>query len=202
VRKEILEAGAVREYDYAGQRPLRLLILGGSLGAAPINEIVPGAVRRLARDWPGRIEVWHQTGEAHFQEMSVRYEGISKEVIKYSSFIEDMKEAYKWSDIVLCRSGALTVSELAIMGRPAILVPLPGAIDDHQRLNAQTLARAGAAEILLQTEFDSYRLGIMFRNYLTHPEILQAMSVAAYKVGNPYATQKISDYCEDLCRGR
>jgi UDP-N-acetylglucosamine--N-acetylmuramyl-(pentapeptide) pyrophosphoryl-undecaprenol N-acetylglucosamine transferase len=88
------------------------------------------------------------------------------------------------------------------MGRPAILVPLPGAIDDHQRLNAQTLARAGAAEILLQTEFDSYRLGIMFRNYLTHPEILQAMSVAAYKVGNPYATQKISDYCEDLCRGR
>jgi UDP-N-acetylglucosamine--N-acetylmuramyl-(pentapeptide) pyrophosphoryl-undecaprenol N-acetylglucosamine transferase len=202
VRRELLEAGAVREYEYAGQRPLRILVLGGSLGAAPINDIIPGTVRRLERDRAGKFEVWHQTGEVHIEEMTERYGGIKKEPIALAPFIEDMEMAYKWADIVLCRSGALTVSELAIMGRPAILVPLPQAIDDHQKLNARILRKAGAAEVLLQTELDSYRLGDMFRNYMANPHELEAMSVAAYRVGTPHATQKICDFCEDLCNGR
>lgn len=201
LRRELLDAGADKQYEYAGQRPLRILILGGSLGAAPINDIIPGLVRRLARDCPGKFEVWHQTGALHLQGMTGRYGGIDKETMALAPFIEDMAAAYKWADVVLCRAGALTVSELAIMGRPSILVPLPQAIDDHQSANARTLVEVGAAKMLFQTELDAYRLGDMFRRFMAQPEELAAMSTAAYAAATPDATRQISDYCEELCHG-
>jgi UDP-N-acetylglucosamine--N-acetylmuramyl-(pentapeptide) pyrophosphoryl-undecaprenol N-acetylglucosamine transferase len=117
------------------------------------------------------------------------------------AFIEDMASAYRWADLVLCRAGALTISELAIMGRPAILVPLPQAIDDHQTVNARTLVREGAAVKVLQTEFDAYLLSALLKEYKSRPDRLKAMSDAAYRCARPDATAAVCDHCEELIHG-
>jgi UDP-N-acetylglucosamine--N-acetylmuramyl-(pentapeptide) pyrophosphoryl-undecaprenol N-acetylglucosamine transferase len=201
LRQELIQAGQSSHYDYDGKRALRLLIVGGSLGAGPINEVVPGALRRVLRDRHQQVEVWHQTGEIHYPEMQRRYHDFGVEGIKVVPFIEQMAEAYQWADLVVCRAGALTVSELAVMGRPSLLVPLPQAIDDHQRLNALTLADAGAGHIIMQSELDAHRLSIILRELINNPELLQAMSAAAFRVALPDATDSVCNYCEELING-
>jgi len=138
VRRDLVEAAASASYDYDGSRPLRLLVLGGSLGAQPINELVPDVLRKILAEG-ANIEVWHQTGEAHVDGVREQYGSLLQHGVRVAPFIEAMHEAYAWADIVLCRAGALTVAELAVMWRPAILVPLPHAIDDHQSANARAL---------------------------------------------------------------
>ena len=201
VRSDLVAAGSRPHYDYDGTRPLRLLVLGGSLGAAPINVILPGTLRRMLRDRHGSLEVWHQTGAAHHEEMEERYAGMRDVSAKVVPFIEDMAAAYQWADIVLCRAGALTVSELAVMGRPSILVPLPQAVDDHQTLNAKWLANTGAAFVMLQSQLDAYSLGDLLERLMDDPQELAAMSEAAYAAATPDATRRIADCCEELIHG-
>lgn len=198
LRRELVEAGAAASYDYDGRRPLRLLVLGGSLGARAINEVVPRMLRRMARGGDHDWEVWHQTGETHIDDMRVAYRDLAPESVNVAPFIEDMASAYAWADLVLCRAGALTVSELAVMGRPAILVPLPHAIDDHQAANARSLTSRGAGIMLLQTQLDAYMLGNMVRDLRSHPERLAAMARAASEVALPDAAVRASDCCEEL----
>ncbi|MDX1733993.1 MAG: glycosyltransferase, partial [Halioglobus sp.] len=201
VRSDLVAAGSRPHYDYDGTRPLRLLVLGGSLGAAPINVILPGTLRRMLRDRHGSLEVWHQTGTAHHEEMEGRYAGMRDVSAKVVPFIEDMAAAYQWADVVLCRAGALTVSELAVMGRPSILVPLPQAVDDHQTLNAKWLANTGAAFVMLQSQLDAYSLGDLLERLMDDPQELAAMSEAAYAAATPDATRRIADCCEELIHG-
>jgi UDP-N-acetylglucosamine--N-acetylmuramyl-(pentapeptide) pyrophosphoryl-undecaprenol N-acetylglucosamine transferase len=113
-------------------------------------------------------------------------------------FIEDMAEAYCWADLVICRAGALTVSELAVTGRPAILVPLPHAIDDHQTANARALANARGAMLMRQSEMTEDALLIALRAYVQYPGRLRTMADAARKAALPAATQQVADAVEGL----
>jgi UDP-N-acetylglucosamine--N-acetylmuramyl-(pentapeptide) pyrophosphoryl-undecaprenol N-acetylglucosamine transferase len=118
--------------------------------------------------------------------------------VRVAPFIEDMAEAYAWADLVLCRAGALTVAELAIMGRPAILVPLPHAIDDHQNANARSLTGRGAGILLPQGDMSEDALAGLLQEYLSDPQRLSAMATAATAVATPDAAERVSDYCEEL----
>jgi UDP-N-acetylglucosamine--N-acetylmuramyl-(pentapeptide) pyrophosphoryl-undecaprenol N-acetylglucosamine transferase len=203
VRRELLEAGAARTYDYTGERPLRLLVLGGSLGALPINQAIPGAVQNLVRgSGEPVIEVWHQSGEAHLEDVRESYGERLGEGVRVMPFIEDMAEAYRWADLVLCRAGALTVSELAVMGRPAILVPLPHAIDDHQTANARSLTDRGGAILLRQRDMNVASLTEALQACLTDPQRLATMAAASAATATPDATAQVCDCCEELIHDR
>ncbi|MEE4144251.1 MAG: undecaprenyldiphospho-muramoylpentapeptide beta-N-acetylglucosaminyltransferase [Halieaceae bacterium] len=201
VRSALVQAGAARRYDYSGQRPLRLLVLGGSLGAKPINEVLPATLQAI-RDNGGQIELWHQTGEAHLAAVRQSYGELLDAGARVVPFIEDMAAAYGWADLVLCRAGALTVSELAIMGCPAILVPLPYAIDDHQSANARSLSDRGAAILLRQDDMTAGGLAASLRSYMAHPQILAKMAAEARAAARPDAAARVSDCCEVLIHGR
>ena len=201
VRGALVQAGAARQYDYAGQRPLRLLVLGGSLGAQPLNEVLPITLRAV-RDSQGQIELWHQTGEAHVDVVRQSYGELLDGDTRVVPFIEDMAAAYGWADLVLCRAGALTVSELAIMGCPSILVPLPYAIDDHQSANARSLGDRGAAVLLRQENMTAQGLAASLRSYMAHPQLLAKMAAAARAAATPDAASRVSDCCEELIHGR
>lgn len=203
VRRSLLERASSSSYDYAGQRPLRLLVVGGSLGAKPLNDVLPVAVSALRQgdERASALEVWHQTGEDHIAGVRDAYGSSLKQGVKVSAFIEDMAAAYSWADLVLCRAGALTVSELAIMGRPAILVPLPQAIDDHQSANARFLCGPGAAVLLPQGEMSVERVAELLQGFLREPQRLVDMAGAARAAATPAATQSVCDCAEEVMRG-
>jgi len=198
VRRELVEAGAASLYDYDGNRSLHLLVLGGSLGAQPINNMIPLAVRRLLKSGGTRIEVWHQAGDAHAQQVGESYAELLGGIARVAPFIENMAGAYAWADLVICRAGALTVAELAIMGRPAILVPLPHAIDDHQTANAHFLTDRGGAILLRQSDMTLEALTAELHGYLDLPGQLASMAAAAAAAGTPDAAAAVSDCCEEL----
>jgi UDP-N-acetylglucosamine--N-acetylmuramyl-(pentapeptide) pyrophosphoryl-undecaprenol N-acetylglucosamine transferase len=198
VRRQLLMAGAAHAYDYAGQRPLRLLVLGGSLGARPINEVLPGALQSLVQTRNRAIEVWHQTGDGHDEDVRRRYGKLLDQGVQVVPFIEDMAGAYAWADLVLCRCGALTIAELAIMGRPSILVPLPHAIDDHQTANAQALTDCGGATLLRQSDMNEQSVQDLLQDFLLNPKRLSVMAAAAFAAATPDAAERVSDCCEEL----
>jgi UDP-N-acetylglucosamine--N-acetylmuramyl-(pentapeptide) pyrophosphoryl-undecaprenol N-acetylglucosamine transferase len=136
-----------------GHQGINILVVGGSQGAQILNEIVPGALAALAFN----IQIKHQTGAAMKEKVDSRYKalGIKAEV---NAFIEDMVSAYQWADMVICRAGAMTVSEVAAVGIPAIFIPLPNAIDDHQAANARYLTDAGAGLLLMQKDLNETSL--------------------------------------------
>lgn len=197
VREDLIRAGEQQEYDFDGQRALRLLVLGGSLGAKPLNEMLPLAVKKLLGEGAA-LELWHQAGEAHADSAIEAY-GEQREGIRVVPFIEDMAAAYAWADVVVCRAGALTVAELAVMGRPSILVPLPHAIDDHQTANARSLADRGGAILLRQSDMSPDLLARQIRSYMDYPELLRTMAAAARAAATPDAAQQVTDRCEELC---
>lgn len=202
VRSELVQQGAQASYTYTGQRPLHLLVLGGSLGAKPINDILPGVIRQLSEDDRDVvIEVRHQCGETHEAQVIEAYAGLCTEQVQVSAFIENMAEAYAWSDLVLCRAGALTVSELAIMGRPSILIPLPHAIDDHQTSNARFLSERGAAILLHQAKMTRAGVVDVLLGCVSSPEQLAVMAEAASAAAMPEATDLVCDACEGLING-
>lgn len=195
VRRELLLARENVTFDYAGQRPLRVLVVGGSLGAQAINAAVPGLWEKMG---PDALELWHQTGSAHIDGVRASYPENLPAQVQVVPFIEDMQAAYAWADVVVCRSGALTVAELAVMGRPAILVPLPTAIDDHQNANARALTDVGAAKRLPQQDLSAEALAAQLCEWIANPESLQAMARASFDSAIPDAARRVSDLCEEL----
>ncbi|MFP4496461.1 MAG: undecaprenyldiphospho-muramoylpentapeptide beta-N-acetylglucosaminyltransferase [Halochromatium sp.] len=175
----------------------RLLVLGGSLGAQALNETLARALAELPPAL--RPSVRHQAGERTLALARQAYAeaGIEAEV---SAFIADMAAAYAWADLVVCRSGALTVAELAAAGLPAILVPYPHAVDDHQVGNARWLSEAGAAELLLQREMSVARLTGLLRELLADPARRLRMAEAARAKARPDAAERIADACLELAR--
>lgn len=168
------------------EHPLHLLIIGGSLGAKALNQVVPDALKKLTTDI--EIDIHHQTGRATHVLAKQHYQGL-KYRHKLSTFIEDIAAAYCWADLVICRSGALTVSELSVMGKPAIFVPLPHAVDDHQYLNAEPLVNNGAALCLRQCEFTADKLAQSLTALINQPQKLIDMSTNMLKQAKPNATQ-------------
>ncbi len=178
---------------FAGrQGPLRLLVLGGSQGARALNAAVAGAIALLPAGQ--RPEIRHQAGEATrpIAEAAYRAAGIPAEVL---SFIDDMADAYGWADVVLARSGALTVAELAAAGVGAVLVPFPAAADDHQTRNAAWLADAGAATLLPQSELTAARLAAELQAYTGNRELVLTRAERARSLAMPQATATIVAAC-------
>ncbi|MEE4658922.1 MAG: undecaprenyldiphospho-muramoylpentapeptide beta-N-acetylglucosaminyltransferase [Halieaceae bacterium] len=186
------------EYDYDGRRELRLLVMGGSLGAQAINEVLPEALSLLPREL--RLVVKHQTGPSHADRVRASYPASLQTQVEVLPFIEDMAAVYRWADLVLCRAGALTVAELAVTGRPAILVPLPHAIDNHQAGNAAWLADQGAARVLPQAEMTAAVVAGLLAELATAADQLVTMAVAARRVARPRAAERVADVCEEVRR--
>ena len=167
-----------------------LLVFGGSQGAHAINQAMMQSLPELLRQAP-RIHIIHQTGERDFPEVQAAYQraGASAEV---SAFINDMPAFFARADLLLCRSGASTVAEITAAGKPAIFVPFPRAADDHQRINAQALERAGAAVVLEETKLDDVWLVETIFALLGDPDRLQRMAVAARQLAHPQAAHDIA----------
>ena len=206
VRREIVQSGEqVREFTkaFTTERPLKLLVIGGSLGSAPLNALVPEAVYELNKAGRGeQLQIRHQCGAQHLEATLAAYGKLPTDRIDVSRFIDDMAAAYLWADLVVCRSGALTVSELAVTGSPSMLVPLPHAIDDHQTQNAKALSTEGAGQLLPQRELTPTRLARFITGYLDLPSRLDAMSNAARALARPKATQRVAEVIAEVARGR
>lgn len=174
----------------AAAASLKLLVLGGSQGAAALNRLVPEAAAKLEQP----LMIRHQSGEplcAETRELYARY-GVAAEV---TPFIADMAEAYRWADVAVCRAGAMTVSELCAAGLPAILVPFPYAIDDHQTANARYLADASAARLAPQSGLDASRLSGWLREFQNDPSILAAMAQRARQLARRDAARVVGEIC-------
>jgi UDP-N-acetylglucosamine--N-acetylmuramyl-(pentapeptide) pyrophosphoryl-undecaprenol N-acetylglucosamine transferase len=194
VRPEIASLPAPEDrFGQRGGLPLRILVMGGSLGAAALNELVPQAIARLAGE--ARPEVRHQAGRGKADAARAAYDraAVSAEV---SEFIDDVAEALAWADLVICRAGALTISELAAAGVGAVLVPYPYAVDDHQTANAGVLNQAGAAVVMQQQDLTPASLA----DWLTardRPALLE-MARQARACALPEATQRVAAICEEV----
>lgn len=175
----------------------KVLVVGGSLGAKVFNDIIPQAMKQIQVQ---NITVWHQTGKGNQKQVKEKYQefGLPEERIEVSEFIDNMSEAYEWADVVICRSGALTVSELAMAGKPAIFVPLPHAVDDHQTKNAMYLVERGAAKLIKQTDFNGTTLAQMLNSLFVSDTVLQSMSKAAIDAAHADATAKVAQACQKL----
>jgi len=191
VREEILALPTPQERLTDRSGPIHLLVLGGSLGALAINQIVPKALAKL----PGnrRPKVRHQAGrtldaaEAAYAKTDV--------IADLKEFIDDMAAAYAWADLVVCRSGALTVAELAAAGLPAVLIPFPHATDDHQSYNGAYLADRGAAILIQQRELNAERLAETLSDLCGNRQRLLDMAKSARSAAWPDATNDIANAC-------
>jgi UDP-N-acetylglucosamine--N-acetylmuramyl-(pentapeptide) pyrophosphoryl-undecaprenol N-acetylglucosamine transferase len=199
VRPEIA-AVAAPEQRYAGREGrARLLVFGGSQGSARLNAVVPAAIAEL----PGalRPDVLHQTGNAGLAETTAAYRnrGLDADV---RAFVDDMAGAYGWADLAVCRSGALTIAELAAAGVPAILVPFPAAVDDHQTRNASYAVDAGAAVLMPEATLTPVSLAARLRELLEagRPRLL-AMAQAARRTAITDADERLADACIAVAGG-
>lgn len=175
---------------------LALLVVGGSLGATAINQLLPQALALFPENM--RPDIYHQTGEKHYADTVAAYQraGVSAKIVP---FIKEMQEAYAWADMVVCRSGALTVAELCAAGLGAVLVPYPYAIDDHQTANAQFMAKQGAALLVQQSALTADRLADILQEFMQSPDRCQTMAESAYQLRRVDATEKVLAVCKEIC---
>ena len=170
--------------------PLRILVVGGSLGAAALNDVVPKALALLPE--ATRPTVKHQAGAKQIEQLRANYAaaGVAGETVP---FIDDMAAAYADADLVICRTGAMTVSEVAAAGVAALFVPFPHAVDDHQTTNAMFLSKQGAALLVQQNELGAEGLAKTIAS-LTR-EQLKDMARAARSLAKPEATRRVAEVC-------
>jgi UDP-N-acetylglucosamine--N-acetylmuramyl-(pentapeptide) pyrophosphoryl-undecaprenol N-acetylglucosamine transferase len=197
VRADIAAIPSPEKRFEGRQGQLRLLVVGGSLGAQALNEAVPKALALFSED--ARPAVLHQAGEKNLAALTNEYQssGVRGELV---AFIEDMARCYAEADLVICRAGAMTIAELSAAGMASVLVPFPHAVDDHQSANARFLADRGAAILLPQRELTPERLAGLLRSL--HREKLLDMARKARALGKPEAARLVADRCVELVRGR
>jgi UDP-N-acetylglucosamine--N-acetylmuramyl-(pentapeptide) pyrophosphoryl-undecaprenol N-acetylglucosamine transferase len=171
---------------------LRLLVLGGSQGALALNRVVPAALAVIDPDL--RPVVRHQCGERTLDAARDAYARHDVDV-DLVSFIDDMAAAYAWADLVVCRSGALTVAELCAAGLPALFVPYPGAVDDHQTANARPMAAADAAVIIQESELTPALLAGLLREWLQSRAWLMKRAQSARLLACPDSLRRITEIC-------
>ena len=197
VRRELseCESPASRMAERTG--PLRLLVVGGSQGARALNQTVPEAVLAAGVD----LEVYHQCGNNNRMQTEAAYAGASHAAnIRVAEFIEDMPAAYAWADLVVCRSGAMTVAELAAIGVAAILVPFPYAVDDHQTVNARQLSEADAAILCPQDRFSTSWLSEKLREFSTARPRLLEMAGNAGALARPASADRVADVIMEVAK--
>lgn len=186
-------AAAKQEYPALSETsPLKLVVFGGSQGARVMSEIVPGAIGKLDEKFRTRLEVVQQSREEDLAEAQSIYRGLNIKA-ELAPFFSDLPAKIAAAHLVIGRSGASTVSELAAIGRPSILVPLPGAIDQDQLANASSLAATGAALLIRQSDFTSERLASELTTLFNDPSRLPAMAKAAKAEGRADAAERLAD---------
>ena len=198
VRESILKlANPEQRYLERGEA-IRILIVGGSLGAQVLNEVVPQALAILGNE--NKIEIWHQAGKLKSEQTMKAYQDENLEA-RVVEFIDDMDAAYGWADLIICRAGAMTVSEICAVGLASILVPYPFAVDDHQSANAGFLVDAAAGVLLKQDELSPHKLANELHKLLiTGRERLLMMANRAYELARPDATQVVIQHCLEVAR--
>ena len=209
VRRPILAALQVAGAVHAPieQRAPRLFVFGGSQGARAINDMMLAAIPGLLARVPA-LEIWHQTGRGDADRVREAYAklGLASPRVRVADFLTDMATPYAWCDLVLCRAGATSLSELAAAGRPAVLVPFPKATDDHQEHNARALVEAGAALLLREGEWSAETLCAALAGLLADPRDtgagqLTVMRAAMFGAARPEAARTIYDQLASLCEG-
>lgn len=197
VRQEVvtLEAPTIRYAQRSG--PLRVLVVGGSLGATALNELLPYAFAALPKE--GRPKVIHQAGAQHIDTLTAAYQhaGAQAECVP---FIEDMAHQLGLADLLICRAGAMTVAEVAAAGVAALFIPYPHAVDDHQMANAQFLSSEGAAWVMPQSTLTAPELA-RWLSERTRQELAE-VAQRARQHARPMAAQRIADICEELVGAR
>ncbi|OUS41442.1 undecaprenyldiphospho-muramoylpentapeptide beta-N-acetylglucosaminyltransferase [Oleispira antarctica] len=173
---------------------LNVLVVGGSLGAVALNNAVMDALALTLEQSSEAPNIWHQVGKRNIDSVQQAYaekglEGKAKVV----AFIDDMAEAYQWADLVVCRAGALTVSEVACAGKAAIFIPYPFAVDDHQTANAQVLVNAQAAEVRQQNKLTAQWLADQWTMYTEQPQLIEKMALAAKSAAIANATDVVAE---------
>jgi len=195
VRKEIALVEAPLQRMQGRSGPFHLLVVGGSLGAQALNEMVPKAVAMLPEDQ--RPEIIHQAGVEHILPLTENYK-LANVKADTRGFIEDMAATYAWADLVICRSGALTIAELSAVGVASVLVPFPHAVDDHQTGNAAYLANNGAAMLIQQKDMTVADLHHILSK-VTREKLLKAAQKAR-ALGKPGATQVVAEICMEVAK--
>ena len=192
VRKDIIELSSPEQRLASHDGALRVLVIGGSLGAVRLNELVPEAVSKI--ESAARPEVWHQTGVKNHDAAQALYKKFNVEA-RVDAFVDDMAAAYAWADVVICRAGAMTVFELAAAGVASILVPYPYAVDDHQTVNADYLAKVGAAIVRQQKELDAEWLCSTITELTQQRDRLLRMAKSARSQSKPDAANEVAERC-------
>ncbi len=197
VRSELVQ---INKAAVTADRALRLLVLGGSSGARKLNEILPQAIATC--DIAQQIEVLHQTGSKCLTECQQNYLNLNllttNKTIHIKDYIDDMAEAYQWADVVICRSGAMTVWEIATVGVAALFIPYPYAIDDHQTANAQWLVENDAAMLLQEKELTPQLLASYLNRWNSGRQRLNVLAINAKSKRMPGSAQIISKYAMEL----
>ena len=196
VRDEISQIQRTCTIGEPANRPIRILVIGGSLGAQAFNKIVPAALAQIPLN--GRPEVWHQTGEHNLQFTQNEYEHHAVEA-RVDAFIEAMHAAYLWADIVICRAGAITVAELAAAGVGAIFVPYPHAVDNHQTANAAALTNAGAAYLIQEHDLDATTLANHLCEISANRSKLKRIAQLIRNFAKPQAAADVAKICLQVC---
>ena len=192
VREDIAAVPEPGERYPGREGPLRLLVLGGSQGALALNKTVPAALGLLPEEV--RPVVRHQCGERTIETARNGYADSGIEV-ELQPFIDDMASAYAWADLVVCRAGALTVAELCAVGLPALFVPYPSAVDDHQTANARPMTDAGAAQIIQEADLNDQSLSTLLKEFLSERSALQSRAVRARALSTPESVNRITTIC-------
>jgi UDP-N-acetylglucosamine--N-acetylmuramyl-(pentapeptide) pyrophosphoryl-undecaprenol N-acetylglucosamine transferase len=193
VRKALI--GSNRQNNL--QKSLNILIVGGSLGARVLNQALPPILKQAAAS--GQIKVRHQTGVHELTQTELAYAGAPDNLeVQVTAFIDDMAEAYRWADLVICRAGALTVSEVACVGVAALFVPLPTAIDDHQTANANVLVSQQAALLLPQAELNAEKLVPLLQSWLSDKTPLARMAQQARSCAIDDAAEQVAAVCRRI----
>lgn len=210
VRTDITRLAAPIERFAQRTGPLRLLVIGGSLGAQALNETVPQTLALIPERY--RPEVMHQTGTRNLEDAQHCYAqaGVAAQVVP---FIDDMAQAYAWADMVVCRAGAMTISELACVGVASVLVPYPHAVDDHQTRNAEFLVRAGAADVIQPLQLNAQHLLEVLQSVgvgvtdagpdqcIARARVqLLARAQIARALAKPAAAHTVADICQEVAR--
>ncbi len=195
VRAEICQLAEPAQRFAQHSGPLRILVVGGSLGAQALNDFVPAAIALMPAEQ--RPSVLHQAGTQHIQALQQAYQQHAV-AADCRDYLADMAHCYDWADFVICRAGAMTVAELAAVGLGSVLVPFPFAVDDHQTSNARYLAEHGAACLMPQSQLNAAGLA-HYLSQLSRAQCL-TMAQAARALGKPQATQTVAQICQTLAQ--
>jgi len=180
-------------------RPPALLVFGGSQGARALNRILRASAAELLRRIPD-LKIVHQTGEREYEELRAFYDG-ARLAVEAQPFLDDMAQRFADADLIVCRSGASTVAEIAAAGKCALFVPFPGAADDHQLRNAELLAEAGAALLIPEVELATERFVNEAAALLSSPEKLSEMGAKAATLAHREAAARIAQMALDAAGG-